>query len=80
MFLNGVENFFPGGGVLPETQFWTIDSVSGTGTKVGTIGDGQAYRSVTLAIAPGIGVPEPATLALIGLGIFGIGYKRIKAA
>lgn len=71
MYLNGIENFFPGGGLLPEAQFWGIDPTTGQGTRVGTVGDGQLYRSTTLAIAPrAAAVPAPATLALLGIGLF----------
>ncbi|MCB1723549.1 MAG: hypothetical protein KDJ39_07625 [Gammaproteobacteria bacterium] len=78
MYLNGHENFFPGG-VLPEAQFWTIDPTTGMGTKLGTIGDGQTYRVVTLAIAPGQPVgraPAPATLGLIAIGLAAMRRRR----
>lgn len=78
MYLNGIENFFPGGGTLPEAQFWMIDPTTGQGTKVGTVGDGQMYRTVTLAIAPATGIPEPSMLALLSLGFAGIRYQRRK--
>ena len=40
---------------------------------------GSASYSITsLSLSVGNGIPEPATLALMGLGIAGIGYKRRK--
>jgi hypothetical protein len=80
MYLNGIENFFPAGGIFPEAQFWMVDPTTGEGTKVGTIGDGQMYRTVTLAIAPSTGVPEPGTLTLLSLGLAGFRYQRSKRA
>ena len=68
MYLNGIENYFPGGGVLPEAQFWSVDSITGKGTKIGTVGDGQIYRTATLAIQP---IPEPTTMLLFGFGLLG---------
>lgn len=80
MYLDGIENYFPGEGLLPESQFWTVDPSTGLGTKVGTVGDGQAYRVATLAIVPAA-IPEPSTLVLfLAGGALVLAWRRARPA
>lgn len=59
----------PGG----ASQFYSINLGTGAATLIGTIGLGQtAFTLVDIAVPIGAAVPEPTTLALVGLGLVGL--------
>ena len=55
------------------SQFYSINLGTGAATLIGTIGLGQtAFTLVDIAVPIGAAVPEPTTLALVGLGLVGL--------
>ena len=54
------------------------------GTKLGGYADGFKIQSVSFQTGGGTGVnetvPEPGTIAIVGVGLIGLGYWRRKSA
>ncbi len=76
---------------LTRDEFkWITDSIHGFRAFIYAVNNGRPYqmnlaiRDATFSIDTGGGngggtIPEPATLALLSLGLVGIGYRRKKA-
>lgn len=63
-------------GLFASATFWLGANDVLTFQEI-TLPDG--YRDGTIAISAGGTVPEPASLALMGLGLAGLGFSRRKA-
>jgi hypothetical protein len=59
-----------------RSTFWSIDLATGTGMEIGEVGGGNIMTA--LAVAPGMPVPEPASLALFGVAIAGLAVVRYR--
>lgn len=62
---------------LSGDALYTINILTGLSTLVG--GDiGNDVRGLAFANSVEVDVPEPSTLGIFGLGLFGIGYRRFR--
>ncbi|HEY4123701.1 MAG TPA: PEP-CTERM sorting domain-containing protein [Rhizomicrobium sp.] len=91
VLINGVtvDSFLVGSGVTGQSNTVSFAPIVGNGTyelellvtQAASQGDLSIGTRTTFTLdgtAPGTAVPEPATLALVGAGIAGIGVKRRK--
>jgi hypothetical protein len=64
------------GALTPPTggasQLFTINLTTGAASLVGTIGTGQTLTGLAVPV----GVPEPASLVLLGLGVLALSWRR----
>jgi hypothetical protein len=64
-----------GGGALPGAQLFEVYSLDGEGLYT------PLESSMTIAATPPAGVPEPATLAIVSVGLLaGTGWRRFRFA
>ena len=78
-FDTGAIGFKFGTGNLPDEWFvyaLVTDVNSGEWEFVNVGGKGGGLSHVNLYGIPGVSVPEPATVALLGLGMIGLGFAR----
>jgi hypothetical protein len=64
-----------GGGTFSANEVWNLNQAGGEGNIIGMVGTFHAP-----AVAPPTGTPEPATLAILGAGLAGIGALRRRKA
>jgi hypothetical protein len=60
------------------TSLYSLDKTTGLTSTIGL--NGAGLNSITFANSATATVPEPGTLAIIGLGLAGLGYARRKRA
>ena len=56
----------------PATGFYSVNLTTGAATLVGDIGGGLLLADIAIAIS----IAEPSTIALLGLGLAGLGWSR----
>jgi hypothetical protein len=61
-------------------QLYTIDLTTGAATHAGRIGDGTVSAEAIVGLAAPVGqvIPEPTTLALLGMGLAGAGMGAVR--
>jgi len=65
---------------VQNVNFYNVTSVSfSVSDTEGTLNSGAAWNSITVDI-PSVDIPEPTSVALLGLALVGIGFSRKKKA